>query len=195
MSFSPTKLQKLSSEHKIKLLTKLLARLESSLGSEQGIEEIVQDLSTIAQSMDGIGDPALRQCLEKVLAASDSYVILEALSSYHGLSPRKDGQIHIRKLDGSPTPDPLRLHKAGQVVLILDNLRSVFNVGSIFRTAECLGISKIILCGITPSPHHPNMDKTAMGTHKLVAWESYPDTSKVLKNLHHQGYASYALET
>jgi tRNA G18 (ribose-2'-O)-methylase SpoU len=129
------------------------------------------------------------------MPASDPYTILEALSPHHGFSPRKDNQIHIRRLDGSPSPDPLRLQKSRQVVLVLDNLRSVFNVGSIFRTAECLGISKIILCGITPSPKHPNMDKTAMGTQKLVAWESHADTSQVLESLHHQGYTSYALET
>jgi tRNA G18 (ribose-2'-O)-methylase SpoU len=60
--------------------------------------------------------------------------------------------------------------KAAQICIICDNLRSVFNVGSLFRTAECLGVGEVLLCGISPTPQHSNMEKTAMGTQSLVAW-------------------------
>ncbi|HPX10217.1 MAG TPA: TrmH family RNA methyltransferase, partial [Candidatus Cloacimonas sp.] len=64
-----------------------------------------------------------------------------------------------------------------------------------FRTSECLGIGKIILCGITPTPEHSNMPKTAMGTEKLVAWKYFSTTSEAIAFSHQEGLYIYALET
>ncbi|MGE5087099.1 MAG: TrmH family RNA methyltransferase, partial [Bacillota bacterium] len=57
------------------------------------------------------------------------------------------------------------------LVFVLDNIRSAFNVGSIFRTAECLGAEKVYLCGYTPLPTQWKVEKTAMGTQEYLAWE------------------------
>lgn len=81
------------------------------------------------------------------------------------------------------------------IIVILDNLRSSFNVGSIFRTSECLKISKIYCCGITPQPDKKDIVSTSMGTSELVAWEHVPDTEALIKRLKEDGTPVYALET
>jgi len=81
------------------------------------------------------------------------------------------------------------------LVFILHNLRSAFNVGSIFRTAECFGVSKIYLCGYTPLPTQEKLAKTAMGTSQLVEWQEVPKLADVLKDLRDQGYHIVGLET
>ncbi len=81
------------------------------------------------------------------------------------------------------------------LVLVLDNIRSAFNVGSIFRTAECLGAKKIMLCGYTPLPTQWKVEKTAMGTEDYLEWEEGGKTFDCIQNLKQQGYWIIALET
>ena len=70
-----------------------------------------------------------------------------------------------------------------EIYIILDNIRSRENVGSIFRTADGAGVAKIYLCGITPRPPHEKISKTALGAETYVALEYYKNTWQLLKNL------------
>ncbi|HOK20800.1 MAG TPA: TrmH family RNA methyltransferase [Candidatus Paceibacterota bacterium] len=83
-------------------------------------------------------------------------------------------------------------------VAVLDNVRSLLNVGSIFRTAEALGFQKIYLGGITPAPtderHKRQMHKTALGAEEYLPWEKSRQTLKILKKLKSEGYYLIALE-
>lgn len=81
------------------------------------------------------------------------------------------------------------------LVFVLHNIRSAFNVGSIFRTAECFGAEKIYLCGYTPLPTQEKLAKTAMGTEKFVTWEEVPKITELLIDLKKQAYHLVALET
>lgn len=81
------------------------------------------------------------------------------------------------------------------LVFVLHNLRSAFNVGSIFRTAECFGVSKIYLCGYTPLPTQEKLAKTSMGTAELIEWEEVPKISDILKTLREQNFHIVGLET
>lgn len=81
------------------------------------------------------------------------------------------------------------------LVLILDNLRSSFNVGSIFRTAECFGVSEILLCGYTATPENPKVVNTAMGTSELVKWQHFPGTEDAINYLKEKNIKVFALET
>ncbi|XOU94355.1 MAG: TrmH family RNA methyltransferase [Candidatus Kerfeldbacteria bacterium] len=78
--------------------------------------------------------------------------------------------------------------------LILPNIRSRFNVGSIFRTADAAGIDKIFLTGITPAPPHPKIDKVALGAEKNIPFEKITQTNHLLKKLAKQGFQIIALE-
>ncbi|MEK7186994.1 MAG: TrmH family RNA methyltransferase [Patescibacteria group bacterium] len=85
-------------------------------------------------------------------------------------------------------------------VLVLDNIRSVENTGSIFRTAECFGVSKIILVGTTPAPtdrfgrKRKDFAKVALGAEKLVNWKHVDDLKSQILNLKKEGYKIVALE-
>ncbi len=78
--------------------------------------------------------------------------------------------------------------------IVLDNLRSAFNVGSIFRTSEGAGVEWIHLCGITPYPPNPKLEKTARGAEALVPWSHHIDTMEAVRLLRTRGYTLAALE-
>lgn len=102
----------------------------------------------------------------------------------------QDNDFLIVENDRAATPaEPLPL------VFVLDNIRSAFNVGSIFRTAECLGAEKIYLCGYTPNPTQWKVEKTAMGTQEYLPWEEAPRLQECLVHLKTRGYRIVALET
>jgi tRNA G18 (ribose-2'-O)-methylase SpoU len=81
------------------------------------------------------------------------------------------------------------------VSIVLDNVRSLYNVGSFFRTADASGCEKLYLCGITGRPPKSGITKTALGAEDTVAWEHRPDAVEVTKNLSRQGYEIAAVET
>ncbi len=80
------------------------------------------------------------------------------------------------------------------IEVMLDNLRSAWNVGAIFRTADGLGMRKLYLCGITPTPPHAGIRKTALGAEEWVAWEYAPDAIEKAKALKSQGAQLWAIE-
>ena len=87
-----------------------------------------------------------------------------------------------------------------QRVVVLDNIRSVYNVGSVFRTSDALGIDKIYLCGCTPTPidrfGRPRKDlaKVALGAEKDIASEYCLDTKEIIKKLKKEGFQIIAVE-
>lgn len=80
------------------------------------------------------------------------------------------------------------------VVIVLDNVRSMNNVGSIFRTSDAFLVEKIYLCGITGTPPHREITKTAIGAEKSVEWEYHANTLEVVNELKTQGYIVYSIE-
>ncbi|WP_316784481.1 RNA methyltransferase [Pedobacter frigiditerrae] len=80
------------------------------------------------------------------------------------------------------------------VVVVLDNVRSMHNVGSVFRTADGFSIEKVILCGITAQPPHREIEKTALGATQSVEWEHFEDTLAAIDSLREQGYQIIAIE-
>ncbi|HLM84173.1 MAG TPA: TrmH family RNA methyltransferase [Candidatus Bathyarchaeia archaeon] len=69
------------------------------------------------------------------------------------------------------------------LVVVCHNIRSAWNVGSIFRTADGVGVAKVYLTGYTPAPPHPGISKTALGAEKIVAWEKFAKLETLLKKL------------
>lgn len=84
---------------------------------------------------------------------------------------------------------------ANPVVLVLDNIRSAFNVGSMFRTAETAGCTEIITCGITCHPPHPKLRKTALSSTDSVPFRHFDDTMVAMETLKSEGYKIVAMET
>lgn len=81
-----------------------------------------------------------------------------------------------------------------EVHVICDNIRSLYNVGSIFRTADALGVTKIWLCGITGTPEQSGMAKVSLGAENSVAWEHASSAWRVIEKLKKQGFKTVALE-
>ena len=81
-----------------------------------------------------------------------------------------------------------------QVYALLDNIRSAWNVGSIFRTSDGAGIKKIFLCGITPTPENSKVGKTALGAEKSIPWEKSLNGVKTVRSLKTQGIKLWVLE-
>ena len=81
-----------------------------------------------------------------------------------------------------------------EIVVILDNIRSRENVGSIFRTADAAGVTKIFLCGITPTPPHEKISKTALGAEMYVSWEYHKQVWRLLEKLKKEDINIVALE-
>lgn len=80
------------------------------------------------------------------------------------------------------------------LILVLDNVRSLNNIGSIFRTCDALGVESIFLCGISATPPNAEIHKTALGAEYSVDWKYFEDTSLALDYLKGNNYEIYALE-
>lgn len=80
------------------------------------------------------------------------------------------------------------------LVVVLDNIRSMYNVGSIFRTADAFRIESVYLCGITSCPPHQEIHKTALGAEESVDWNYCKETINAVSALQQQGYTVLAVE-
>lgn len=100
------------------------------------------------------------------------------------------------KLDELNRPDieTFKQQEKLPVVVVLDNVRSMHNVGSVFRTGDGFAIEKVILCGITAQPPHREIEKTALGATQSVNWAHYDDTLIAIAELKLLGYEIIAIE-
>ena len=80
------------------------------------------------------------------------------------------------------------------LVVVLDDIRSLHNIGSVFRTADAFRIECIYLCGITATPPHPEMHKTALGAEFTVDWKYVNNAVETVDNLRSEGYVVYSVE-
>ena len=82
------------------------------------------------------------------------------------------------------------------MIIVLDNIRSIFNVGSIFRTADAVGAEKVVVCGYTPGPDNQleRLTKTSLGAEEHILWERHGQTWRYLDILKKEGYRIVALE-
>lgn len=80
------------------------------------------------------------------------------------------------------------------LVVVLDNIRSLNNVGSVFRTSDAFLVEAIYLCGITATPPNPEIHKTALGAEHSVIWQYFEDTVKAVEKLQENNYTVFAIE-
>ena len=80
------------------------------------------------------------------------------------------------------------------LVVVLDEVRSLHNIGAVFRTSDAFLVNSIYLCGITATPPHPEMHKTALGAEYTVDWKYFSRTQDAVNELHEMGYTVLAIE-
>lgn len=90
--------------------------------------------------------------------------------------------------------DEFKEQEKSPFVVVLDNVRSLHNVGSVFRTADAFLVEAVYLCGITSTPPHAEIHKTALGAENTVAWKYYEDTHQLINELRASGYTIFAIE-
>ena len=112
---------------------------------------------------------------------------------------RADEASYLRNTDKAPVSSEganiAEQRIANPVVLVLDNIRSAFNVGSMFRTGETAGVSEIVTCGITAHPPHPKLRKTALSATDSVPFRHFDDIMVAVATLREEGYTIVAMET
>lgn len=81
-----------------------------------------------------------------------------------------------------------------RVIVVLDNIRSMHNVGSVFRSADAFLVEGICLCGYTPQPPHRDIHKTALGATETIDWIHFSSTAEAVLKLKEKGYQVFALE-
>jgi len=104
----------------------------------------------------------------------------------------------MRKLENSElerkSVEDFKQSEKSPIILILDDIRSLHNIGSVFRTADAFLIEKIYLCGITATPPNKEIHKTALGATETVTWEHHKNVLEVIENLKSEDILVYAIE-
>lgn len=93
-----------------------------------------------------------------------------------------------------PSVEAFKAQKKFPLVIVLDNIRSLSNVGTFFRTADAFNVSKIILGGITAQPPHREIQKTALGSTESMDWEHCENLTDIVKKYKAKGFRIYAVE-
>ncbi len=104
--------------------------------------------------------------------------------------PRKLKNIELNRL----SKEAFKNAQKSPAVIVLNDIRSMSNVGSLFRTADAFRVEKICLCGITARPPHKDIRKTALGAEESVDWEGYENTLDCIHHYKEKGYEILALE-
>jgi 23S rRNA (guanosine2251-2'-O)-methyltransferase len=118
--------------------------------------------------------------------------------STHKILPLPNEKMKHRKLKNSEldrkSPEEFKSAAKSPLIIILDDIRSLNNIGSVFRTADAFLVEKIFLCGITATPPHKDITKTALGATESVAWEYAKNVRDVIIDLQSQGVEIIAIE-
>lgn len=92
------------------------------------------------------------------------------------------------------TPEAFKESEKTPLIVVLDHVRSLNNVGSVFRTSDAFRVEAVYLCGITACPPNAEIHKTALGAEETVAWEYFKDTPEAVDKLRAHGYTVCAIE-
>ncbi len=92
------------------------------------------------------------------------------------------------------TPEAFQEAEKLPITVVLDNVRSMHNVGAVFRTADAMCLERVVLCGICCCPPNQELHKTALGAEETVPWTYYRDTLQAVRDLQTAGYTVYAIE-
>jgi len=102
-------------------------------------------------------------------------------------------KLKVDELDRISAEDYIK-SKKNPIIIVLDNIRSLHNIGSVFRTADAFLVESIYLCGICATPPHNEIHKSALGAENSVPWKYFNDTKDAIKNLQENNYILIAVE-
>ena len=184
------KLQKMHQEQIGRLILKKTNELDALWDDMAKRDAIIDD---ILLALPLLTDYPHVQKLDRILKSADSrkafWSFLVPLERQFSLKNINDTDILVLEDDRQKTTNKI------PAVVILDNIRSALNIGSIFRISECFSFEKVLLCGYTSNPKNSRIAKSAMSTHEIVDWEYQENITNAIQDLKNQNYTIYALET
>ena len=95
---------------------------------------------------------------------------------------------------GRKTVEEFRQTTKNPIIVVLENIRSAYNVGSVFRTADAFLVESIFICGYSAKPPHKEIKKTALGAEETVVWKHFKTTAEAIEKLKSQNYKVFAVE-
>jgi tRNA G18 (ribose-2'-O)-methylase SpoU len=187
MNFTYKKYHKLNTETKYHKILAFIREVEKHWEQISERQELITNFSVYLSYFERDDYQATSQKLFPQIDRREFLKIVVPLEQelQHDL---KDHQFFISRTDGSR-----KLRVEFPLILVLDNLRSSFNVGAIIRSAECFGIREIYFCGYTPD--NAKVAQTAMGTREFIKVTKFADCQAAIEQLRSQGSKIYALET
>lgn len=184
MKFTKDIFKKFNRKKQGKKLIELITRIDTDWQDEQLRMELLAEFQAYLAYMNYKASEDITRSSKREFLA-----LVVPIEQEFGKNKKDDEFVILKKDEHSKEKVTIPLY------LILDDLRSAFNVGSIFRSAECFGVSQIYLCGYTPTPENKKVQKTAMGTDEYVKWSAHSSVEQVVKELKKDGFTIYALET
>lgn len=147
--------------------------------------------------IDGVKMETERLTIPHPRAAARRFVMEPMQFLCPGWQPESKSRIHRKKTASEMHRAEATAYLASEklpLALIVDNVRSLNNIGSMFRTADAFGVRLIALCGISAQPPHPDIHKTALGAEETVMWKHYDTTTDAVEALRGEGWTICALE-
>lgn len=145
--------------------------------------------------IDGITMDTPRLTIPHLRAETRRFVMQPMQFLHPGWTPQRT---HARKKTAAEmhrlTVGEFRDSEKSPVAVVLDNVRSVNNIGSIFRTADAFRVQRVVLCGISATPPHPGIHKTALGAEESVDWQYFDTTAEAVSTLRNDGWTIACLE-
>lgn len=159
--------------------------------NDEHLEQFILSLTSYAQSNPAANyfDTIAKKLRISTLTPKLLHDIMMAIERELDISSIEN-EFLINQPDNKSQP-----HEKTELVVIIDSLRSAFNIGSIFRTVDCINAKKILTCGYSANPESAKLRKSAMGTEEWVEWQHYDDSASAIIDLKNENYEIVALET
>ncbi len=191
------KTERLSEQRAVQLVLERFHELESGWNDIERRRRLLRDMRRFLASLNDakvVDDPYLAG-LDRHIKEDMDLTLLWSL-----MVPVEREHSRTRITDDSflPRTDDRRAREEllpMPVSVVLENIRSAFNIGGIFRTGECVGIEEIVLCGYSATPENDNVGRTAMGCEELIPWSQHRHTSSAIVQLKEKKRTVIALET
>lgn len=185
MKFSKKKFEKLSAPKQIKKYLDFIRAIEVNWENNDQRDKLILEFNSCLKFSN---DHTFQSLTIKSNTLREFFRSTAIISKEFG-SDLRDQDMIIHTNDGR------REQQKKPIYLVLDELRSTFNIGSIFRSAECFGIEEIILIGYSAQADNPKVEKTSMGTAQMVKSKHFETINLAIKYLKGKGVKIYAMET
>jgi tRNA G18 (ribose-2'-O)-methylase SpoU len=154
-----------------------------------------RELLPVFQQLQTHDDPSLQKVGRLAVIFEGHWTQRQWLNLLIPLERFLDRRLTDAEILGALPDRPMLSQAKVPLVVIADHWRSAFNVGALFRLADGFGINKVYLTGYTPSPDHPSVQKTAMGSSDCTPWEHWESTLDLIEHFKSSGIKVWALET